>query len=172
MTGKVLGVAGWSGSGKTTLICALILLFIARGLTVSTFKHTHHDIDPDPPGKDSRRHREAGAREGHAGGTAARRDRGEMAGNAPSAGALLAALRPVDLVLIEGFRDENHPKIEVSGAPRWASPAFVLDAAILSAVATVREDKAMVEQTTAVPVFEMGDPAGVAAFLVERLGIA
>ena len=63
MTGKVLGVAGWSGSGKTTLICALIPLFAARGLTVSTLKHTHHDIDPDPPGKDSRRYREAGARE-------------------------------------------------------------------------------------------------------------
>ena len=60
---KVLGIAGWSGSGKTTLVTQLILELVARGVSVSTIKHAHHAFDIDQPGKDSYKHRDAGARE-------------------------------------------------------------------------------------------------------------
>ena len=61
----IFGLAGWSGSGKTTLMTALIPELVARGLTVSTIKHAHHEFDIDRPGKDSWRHRQAGAQRGH-----------------------------------------------------------------------------------------------------------
>src|SRR3546814_14907957 len=60
---KVLGIAGWSGAGKTTLLSELIPLLVVSGLRVSTIKHAHHDFDIDQPGKDSYRHRHAGAHE-------------------------------------------------------------------------------------------------------------
>ena len=59
----VIGVVGWKDNGKTTLVCRLVDHLTARGFTVSTVKHAHHGVDPDQPGKDSRRHRDAGARE-------------------------------------------------------------------------------------------------------------
>ncbi len=62
---RIFGLAGWSGSGKTTLMTALIPEFVARGITVSTIKHAHHAFDVDQPGKDSWRHRQAGAQRGH-----------------------------------------------------------------------------------------------------------
>ena len=101
---KTFGFAGWSGSGKTTLIEKLIPAVIARGLTVSTIKHTHHHhIELDVPGKDSHRHRVAGASEvivASDTGWARIAARGEPAALTD----LLAQLRPVDLVLVEGFK--------------------------------------------------------------------
>ncbi len=109
----LLGVVGWSGSGKTTLVTALLPLLSARGLRVSTIKHAHHGVDLDRPGKDSFRHREAGAEEVmlvSAGRFALMR---ECPGDAPDLAALAARLAPVDLVLVEGFRSYDFPKIEV-----------------------------------------------------------
>lgn len=112
---RVIGLAGWSGAGKTTLILKLIQVFSRRGLCVSTMKHAHHAFDIDRPGKDSFRHREAGAREVLI--SSARRwavlheipqDEGE-----PQLGELLAQLSPVDLVIVEGFKAYAHPKIAV-----------------------------------------------------------
>lgn len=111
---RVLGIAGWSGSGKTTLLAKLIPALIGRGLTVSTVKHAHHDFDIDQPGKDSWRHRQAGATE-----VLVSSDRRwalmhEHRGAAePPLAALLAKLQPVDLVLVEGFKREATPKLEV-----------------------------------------------------------
>lgn len=110
----MLGIVGRSGSGKTTLIAALIVGLRARGLRVSTVKHTHHGVDLDRPGKDSWLHREAGAHEVLLAGQARwallheRRD-------APPAGLeeLLARLEPVDLVLVEGFARYPCPRLEV-----------------------------------------------------------
>src|SRR3546814_9186396 len=114
---KVLGITGWSGSGKTTLLADLIPLLVAQGLRVSTIKHAHHDFDVDQPGKDSYRHRAAGASEvliSSARRFALMRElRGEPE---PGLAELLARLTPVDLVLVEGFKREAHPKIEVSRA--------------------------------------------------------
>lgn len=110
----MLGIVGRSGSGKTTLITALIVMLNARGLRVSTVKHTHHGVDLDRPGKDSWLHREAGAHEVLLAGEARwallheRRD-------APPARLeeLLARLEPVDLVLVEGFASYGCPRLEV-----------------------------------------------------------
>lgn len=111
---KVLGFAGFSGSGKTTLIERLLPRFVEAGYRVSVLKQSHHDIDPDPPGKDSWRHRRAGAHEvmlatpkrwmlTHEFRTAA----------GPNLDELLATLSDCDLVLVEGFRHAALPKLEV-----------------------------------------------------------
>lgn len=111
---KVFGFAGYSNAGKTTLIEALIARFVARGLRVSLIKHAHHGFDIDRPGKDSFRHREAGATEVmlvcdkrwaimHE-----LRDEAE-----PDLERQLALLAPCDLVLIEGYKSNAVPKIEV-----------------------------------------------------------
>ncbi|NQV59338.1 MAG: molybdopterin-guanine dinucleotide biosynthesis protein B [Alphaproteobacteria bacterium] len=111
---KVLGLTGWSGAGKTTLLTLLIPELIARGLTVSTIKHAHHTFDMDRRGKDSFRHREAGATEVLIASAARWALMHENRGAAePGLEALLANLTPVDLVLVEGFKGESHQKIEV-----------------------------------------------------------
>ncbi len=109
----VLGLTGWSGSGKTTLLAALLPRFIARGMTVSTIKHAHHGFDLDQPGKDSWRHRQAGAREVMIASSQRWALMHEQVGPEPGLADLLARLEPVDLVLVEGFKANPHPKIEV-----------------------------------------------------------
>jgi molybdopterin-guanine dinucleotide biosynthesis protein B len=111
---RIIGLAGWSGAGKTTLVAKLIPSFLERGLKVSTLKHAHHAFDIDQPGKDSYQHRMAGATEVLV--ASARRfalmhelrDEAE-----PTLPELLAKLAPVDLVIIEGYKRDPHPKLEV-----------------------------------------------------------
>jgi molybdopterin-guanine dinucleotide biosynthesis protein B len=130
---RVLGIAGWSGSGKTTLLAKLIPALIGRGLTVSTVKHAHHDFDIDQPGKDSWRHREAGATE-----VLVSSDRRwalmhEHRGvTEPPLAALLAKLQPVDLVLVEGFKRESYPKLEVWRAGTGKPPLHPEDPSIVA----------------------------------------
>jgi molybdopterin-guanine dinucleotide biosynthesis adapter protein len=109
----VLGLAGWSGSGKTTLLTAMLPLLTARGLSVSTVKHTHHRVDLDRPGKDSYRHRQAGAQEVLIASSARWALLREVNGPEPGLEELLLRLAPVDLVLVEGFKASRIPKIEV-----------------------------------------------------------
>jgi molybdopterin-guanine dinucleotide biosynthesis adapter protein len=111
---RIIGLAGWSGSGKTTLLTKVIPRLTARGLKVSTVKHAHHSFDLDQPGKDSHTHRLAGATEVLVGSANRWALVHELRGE-PEASlqALLAKLSPVDLVLIEGFKRETHPKLEV-----------------------------------------------------------
>jgi molybdopterin-guanine dinucleotide biosynthesis protein B len=110
----MIGLAGWSGSGKTTLITKVLPVLIRRGLKVSTLKHAHHGFDLDQPGKDSFMHRAAGASEVII--SSAKRWavlhelREEPEWNMP---ALLQKITPVDLVLVEGYKRESFPKIEV-----------------------------------------------------------
>ncbi len=126
-----LALVGWSGSGKTTLLTALLPLLAARGLTVSTIKHAHDGFDLDRPGKDSFRHRAAGAREVLV--TSGRRWAllHEVAGDEPDLPALLARLAPVDLVLIEGFKAAPGAKLEIhrpalGKPPLWPGRADIL----------------------------------------------
>lgn len=109
----VLGIVGWSGSGKTTLLTAVLPLLRAAGLSVSTIKHAHQGFDMDQPGKDSHRHRLAGAHEVLV--ASARRWAllHEVEGDEPDLPTLLARLDPVDLVLVEGFKAHRFPKLEV-----------------------------------------------------------
>ena len=110
---KLFGLTGWSGSGKTTLLVELVPLFITRGLSVSTVKHAHHGFDLDQPGKDSWRHREAGATEVVISSGMRWALMHEVHGEEAPLAELLARLTPVDLVLVEGFKAHPHPKIEV-----------------------------------------------------------
>ncbi len=123
---RLIGLAGWSGAGKTTLLARLIPVLNARGIGVSTVKHAHHAFDVDKPGKDSHTHREAGARQVMVSSTNRWALMTELRG-APEPGLaeLLARLDPVDLVIVEGFKRDSHPKIEVfraaNGKP-WLHP--------------------------------------------------
>jgi molybdopterin-guanine dinucleotide biosynthesis protein B len=111
---RIIGLAGWSGSGKTTLITKVLPALIARGHTVSTLKHAHHDFDLDRPGKDSFLHRESGATEviisSERRWAVLRELRGDPEWDLPT---LLSKASPVDLVLIEGFKRGPFPKLEV-----------------------------------------------------------
>jgi molybdopterin-guanine dinucleotide biosynthesis protein B len=110
----MIGLAGWSGSGKTTLITKALPVLIKRGLKVSTLKHAHHGFDLDQPGKDSFMHRAAGASEVII--SSAKRWavlhelREEPEWDMP---ALLKKIAPVDLVLVEGYKRESFPKLEI-----------------------------------------------------------
>jgi molybdopterin-guanine dinucleotide biosynthesis adapter protein len=128
---KVLGIVGWSGSGKTTLLTALLPLLRAEGLTVSTVKHAHRGFDMDRPGKDTYRHRAAGAHEVLV--TAGTRWAllHEVVGQEPALPELLTRLDPVDLVLVEGFKTHPFPKLEVyrpslGKPPIWAEQPDVV----------------------------------------------
>jgi molybdopterin-guanine dinucleotide biosynthesis protein B len=130
---QVLGIAGWSGSGKTTLLAKLIPVLIGRGLRVSTIKHAHHEFDVDQSGKDSWRHREAGATEVLVSSSRRWALMHEHRGAAePSLDMLLAKLEPVDLVLVEGFKRDPHPKLEVWRAETGKPPLYPEDPAIIA----------------------------------------
>ena len=111
---RIIGLAGWSGAGKTTLLTRIIPLITGRGLRVSTIKHAHHDFDIDKPGKDSWLHRQAGATEVLVASGRRWAIMHEVRDEAePTLDALLTRLAAVDLVLIEGFKRDPHPKIEI-----------------------------------------------------------
>jgi molybdopterin-guanine dinucleotide biosynthesis adapter protein len=132
----VLGVVGWSGAGKTTLLKKLLPLLVARGLRVTTIKHAHHEFDVDVPGKDSYEHRKAGASEVIV--CSARRwvQMHELGADAePSLAQLLRKVSPCDLILVEGFKRERHPKLEIYRAALGKPLLFPEDPKI-SAIAT------------------------------------
>jgi molybdopterin-guanine dinucleotide biosynthesis protein B len=111
---RIIGLAGWSGSGKTTLLTRVIPCLLARGKRVSTLKHAHHAFDVDRPGKDSFEHRSAGATEVLVASANRWALMHELRGQPePSLRDLLGKLSEVDLVLIEGFKRQSFPKLEI-----------------------------------------------------------
>ena len=160
---KVFGMAGWSGSGKTTLVERLIPVFTSRGLSVSVIKHAHHGFDLDHPGKDSWRHREAGATQV----LMLSNDRWilmhELRGAPePTLEEQLRLLAPCDLVLIEGYKAAAVPKIEIhrpahGKAPLWPENPHVV------AVATDAADGTL---DCPLPLLPLNDPAAVAEFIL------
>jgi molybdopterin-guanine dinucleotide biosynthesis protein B len=161
---KVLGLVGWSGSGKTTLLTAILPLFKARDLNVSTVKHAHHGFDMDRPGKDSHRHREAGAAEVMVVSGSRWALLHELAGPEPALPALLARLAPVDLVLVEGFKTHPYPKIEVH-RPSLGKPPIWPDQGGIVAVAT--DAPILCDR----PVLPLDEPARVAEWALGFLEI-
>lgn len=123
---RLIGLAGWSGAGKTTLVTRLIPRLTGRGISVSTVKHAHHAFDVDAPGKDSYEHRRAGAAQVLVASANRWALMTELRGAPePPLRALLAHLSPVDLVLVEGFKRDLHPKIEIhraANAKPWLHP--------------------------------------------------
>lgn len=157
---KVIGLAGWSGAGKTTLLTRLIPHFKAAGLRVSVIKHAHHAFDVDVPGKDSWRHREAGAAEVLVASANRWALMHELRGAAePRLPELLEKLAPVDLVVVEGFKREPHRKIEVHRAAN-AKPLLFPDDPGIAGIAT----DAAVE--TKLPTVHLDDIPAVAALLL------
>src|SRR6202047_3180043 len=133
---RIIGLAGWSGSGKTTLVTSVIPVLVKRGLKVATVKHAHHEFDTDQPGKDSWRHRQAGASEV----AIVSRRRWALVHELgdepePPLADILAKLSPVDLVIVEGFKRHSHPKLEVFRAT-VGKPLLHPDADCIVAVAT------------------------------------
>lgn len=158
---RVIGLAGWSGAGKTTLLKRLIPVLVDTGLRISTVKHAHHEFDVDQPGKDSWEHRQAGATEVLV--ASGRRwalmhelrDAPE-----PSLAALLQPMSAVDLVLVEGFKRDSHPKLEVHRAANQKPPLHPDDPAIIGIAADVGFPHA------GLPVFGLDDITQIAAFIV------
>ena len=162
---RLLGVAGWSGAGKTTLVERVLPLFQARGVTVSTIKHAHHGFDLDRPGKDSFKHRAAGASEVMVVSDQRWALLRETAGPVPVM-ELAARLAPVDLVLVEGFKAEPHPKIEVF-RPSLGKPPLWPGRADVWAVAT---DAGGLDAGGR-DVLALDDPAAIVAWTLRRLDI-
>lgn len=167
---KVLGISGWSGCGKTTLIVALIPRLRTRGLTVSTLKHAHHDVDLDSPGKDTWRHREAGAQEVILA-TGRRwvllhelRQEAE-----PTVADLLRYLQPVDLVLVEGWKSGAYPKLEIwRPVGEDKPPRFPDDPTIVAVACDPLLDPAPYGRP-GLPVLPLHDPDGIADFIVDEM---
>lgn len=159
---RVIGLAGWSGAGKTTLLTRVIPLLRARGITVSTIKNAHHGFDVDRPGKDSHLHREAGASQVLVSSPFRWALMTEHRG-APEPGldALLRQLAPVDLVLVEGFKRDAIPKIEVrrsANANPWIHPN---DPMIRAVASDVRPEAAL-------PWAALDDAGSVAELVMEH----
>jgi len=163
---KVFGIAGWKNSGKTGLTERLVTEITARGYAVSTVKHAHHTVDIDQPGRDSYRHRRAGAREVLL--VSSRRwalmhelrDAPE-----PDLADLLARLSPVDLVLIEGYKHGPHPKIEAHRAETGKPLMAPEDPAIRAIASDIDLPDAPV------PVLALDDTATIADFVLRAVGL-
>jgi molybdopterin-guanine dinucleotide biosynthesis protein B len=163
---RVFGLAGWSGSGKTTLLRVLLPELVGRGVTVSTIKHAHHGFDLDKPGKDSWLHRQAGATEVMVASVARwallRDHRGAAE---PSLDELLARMAPVDLVLVEGFKREPYPKLEVHRVA-LGKPLICRDDPGIVALATDAPVAGV-----ALPRFDLADAKGIVDFILGRCGL-
>ena len=160
---RVLGIVGWSGSGKTVLITKLIPLLMQRGLKVATLKHAHHEFQVDQPGKDSYEHRKAGAREVIV--SSARRwvQMHELTGEPEATLAqLLRRVSPCDLVLVEGFKTQRHPKMEVFRKALAMTPLHVHDERIVAVAA----DQAFPEAR--IPVVNLDDVGAIADLVCAR----
>ena len=163
---RIFGVIGWKNSGKTVLMERLVAEITARGFLVSTVKRAHHRFDVDHPGKDSYRHREAGAHEVLLSSRSRWalmheiRDEAELA--LPT---LLGHLAPVDLVLIEGYKRDSHPKIE---AHRYATgqPLIALEDPNVVAVASDVTPEGLSQ-----PVLPLDDTSAIADFILRHVGL-
>ncbi|UWR12127.1 molybdopterin-guanine dinucleotide biosynthesis protein B [Sulfitobacter mediterraneus] len=162
---KLFGVVGWKNAGKTGLMERLVTEITGRGITVSTVKHAHHSFDVDHPGKDSFRHRTAGASEVLLASGNRFALMHELRGaKEPSLAELLTRLSPVDLVLIEGYKRDDHPKVE-------AHRAVTGNPLIAPGDPTVRAVAADVPLDLDRPVFDLNDTASIADFILSEVGL-
>ncbi len=162
---KLYGVTGWKNAGKTGLMERLVTDITGRGFSVSTVKHAHHTFDVDHPGKDSHRHRVAGATEV----LLASRNRFALMHELrdeeePTLDALLAKLMPVDLVLVEGYKRDRHPKIEAFRAETGNDLIAPGDPTIraIASDTPIESDR---------PVFDLNDTVAIADFILSEVGL-
>lgn len=162
---NLYGVVGWKNAGKTGLMERLVTEITGRGITVSTVKHAHHSFDVDHPGKDSFRHRAAGASEV----LLASRNRIALMQELrdmpePPLSELLTRLSPVDLVLIEGYKRDQHPKVEAHRS-ETGNPLIAPDDPTVRAVAS--DTEVALDR----PVFDLNDTKGIADFILAEVGL-
>ena len=159
---RIIGLAGWSGAGKTVLVARLIPHLTARGITVSTVKHAHHAFDVDKPGKDSYEHRQAGAREVLVSSELRFALMHELRGAPePRLAELLERLSPVDLVIVEGFKRETLPKIEIHRAANEKPFLFANDPDIVALATDAPADSEL-------PTAHLDDIAAIAELMLAR----
>ncbi len=162
---RLYGVTGWKNAGKTGLMERLVAEITGRGFTVSTVKHAHHSVDVDQPDTDSYRHRTAGASEVLLASGQRIAVMQELRGAPePNLDTLLARLSPVDLVLIEGFKREGHPKIEAFRAEA-GNPLIAAEDSSIRAIASdtpLELDR---------PIFDLDDTAAIADFILGEVGL-
>lgn len=160
---RVFGIVGYSGSGKTTLIERLLPEFARLGKTVNVIKHSHHDLELEPPGKDSARFRAAGAAEVLVASPFRFAIMHELRGMPePTLAEQLARLAPADLTLVEGFKREAIPKLEVWRAATGKPLLAPADASIVAQASTDTLSGAL-------PCFDLDQPAAIAAFILDYL---
>lgn len=160
-TQKVIGFAGFSGSGKTTLLEKVIPLLTARGLRIAVIKHAHHKFDIDKPGKDSFRHREAGAGEVLVVSGYRWALMHELVNEAePSLEELCGRLSPCDLVVVEGYKYSEIPKFEVHRSVTGHPHLYPEDANIIALVTDTRSDISL-------PQLDINAPQQVAEFILK-----
>lgn len=158
---KVVGLAGWSGAGKTTLLTRLIPHFVAKGLRVSTIKHAHHNFDVDVPGKDSWVHRQSGATEVLISSGRRWALMHELRGAPePPLRDHLVRMSSVDLVVVEGFKADTHPKIEIYRAANDKPLLFPDDPAIVGIATDQKID-------TRLPQADLNDIPAIASMILE-----
>lgn len=162
---KVYGVVGYKNAGKTGLMERLVTEIVERGFSVSTIKHAHHTFDVDQPGKDSYRHRKAGASQTVLASTNRWALMTELRGSdEPTLDDLLRQLAPVDLVLVEGYKNGDHPKVE-------AFRKEAENALIAPSDPTVRAIASDCAVTTDRLVFDLDDTASIADFILADLNL-
>ncbi|HKL06992.1 MAG TPA: molybdopterin-guanine dinucleotide biosynthesis protein B [Roseovarius sp.] len=162
---RLYGVVGWKNAGKTGLMERLVTEITGRGISVSTVKHAHHSFDVDHPGKDSHRHRVAGATEV----LLASRNRFALMHelrdeDEPSLSELLQKLAPVDLVLVEGYKRDTHPKVEAHRSVT-GNPLIAPDDPTVRAVAS--DTPLDLDR----PVFDLNDTKAIADFILSEVGL-
>ena len=162
---KIIGIAGYSGSGKTTLIEKVIPRLVLEGFRVSLIKHAHHEFDLDHPGKDSHRHRMAGATEVLVSSSQRWALMHELRGvTEPTLEEQLRHFAPCDVVIVEGWKHHAMPKIEVHRKLSEKPLLFPNDTSVVA----VASDESL---ATTLPQFDLDDADAVAQFIIKYLGL-
>lgn len=168
-TPKIFGISGWKNSGKTTLTSALIAEFTDRGFAVSSVKHAHHEFDVDQAGTDSFKHRKSGAQEVMLSSSKRFVLMHEVGDNAePDLVELLAKMRPVDLILVEGFKSSSIPKIQTIRAESLANEGKALIVNIVAYASDIEELKT----DERLPVLDINDIPATADFIAKCLELS
>ena len=162
---KTIGIAGYSGSGKTTLIEKVIPRLVLEGFRVSLIKHAHHEFDLDQPGKDSHRHRMAGATEVLVSSSQRWALMHELRGvTEPTLEEQLRHFAPCDVVIVEGWKHHSMTKIEVHRKLSEKPLLFPNDTSVVA----IASDESL---ATALPQFDLDDAEAVAQFIIKYLGL-
>ena len=164
---NIIGVVGWKNTGKTTLIEKLIKEFIKRNFTVSTIKHSHHNFSIDRQGTDSYRHFNAGTRETILASEQEWIKFSKQKSNPkPNLPYLIEQIIPVDIVIVEGFKDSKHKKVEVVDSMIRRKPLYEADSTICALIINQQKIKNAI-----LPQFERDEVEEICDFIEITLGI-